>query len=48
MQVSFEELFSGASEPCLSVGSVLSLKQCKTCSLEKFGTLDVGTPPHPR
>lgn len=44
MQVSFDAIFSGASEPCLSVGSVLSPKQCETCSLEEFNAITVGTP----
>ena len=44
MQASFEQLFSGAGQPCLSAGSVLSPKQCDTCSLEEFASLNAGAP----
>lgn len=43
-KASFEKLFSGPTKPCLSVGSVLSVKECEGCSLDKYGELLADTP----
>lgn len=38
-KVSLQQQLTGAAQGCLTSGSVLSMKECQTCELSKFGTL---------
>lgn len=38
-KVSFEDVFSGPSQPCLSVAETLSLQQCPVCDLAHYDSI---------